>query len=160
MTITFPTFQEGPLSAKHLLALYQRRPSDLEDRGGEDGLLPRRPSRSEALIEDVVAVVAARGQEGERAPVNRGAQSVPSTRRHQGPTVAIQPARTPPSSRSAAPSRLDVYRELAAGLEIFHFIVSDTGIGMNKEQLGRMFQAFTRPDASTTRKFGAPDSGS
>ena len=34
------------------------------------------------------------------------------------------------------------------------FSVTDTGIGMTPEQLGKMFQAFTQADASTTKKFG------
>ena len=54
---------------------------------------------------------------------------------------------------------LDVYRSWHLGSEIFHFIVSDTGIGMNKDQLGRMFQAFTQAHASTTRKFGGTGLG-
>jgi signal transduction histidine kinase/ligand-binding sensor domain-containing protein len=39
------------------------------------------------------------------------------------------------------------------------FTVKDTGIGMTREQMGRVFQVFTQADASTTRKYGGTGLG-
>jgi signal transduction histidine kinase/DNA-binding response OmpR family regulator len=54
---------------------------------------------------------------------------------------------------------LEVSRGLGPAGPLVRFRVADTGIGMDQAQLGRLFEAFTQADTTTTKRFGGTGLG-
>ena len=56
--------------------------------------------------------------------------------------------------------RISIRVQEATGTQVLlHLAVSDTGIGLSQEQMGRLFKSFEQADSSTTRQYGGTGLG-
>ena len=113
------------------------------------------------MVADVAATVEALVDE-EGQPASRRPSPRMSARMHADVTKLRQclfnllsnAAKFTENGRSPSRSRRE-----ADGDVWLTFAVTDTGIGMTAEQVGRLFERFTQADASTTRRYGGTGLG-
>jgi DNA-binding response OmpR family regulator len=147
-------------AAKHLLSLINDILDLSKIEAGKMELYPEH-FKVRNLIEDVVATIHPLVEKNANhlkidLPDNLGTMHTDLTKVRQSLFNLLSNASKFTENGTIA---LKVEQYLNAGQNWISFQVKDTGIGMTPEQLGRLFQAFTQADASTTRKYGGTGLG-
>ena len=145
-------------SGRHLLALIDEILDLSKVEAGKVTLLPE-TFAVKALVDGVVTMVRPLVEKNGNVLEVRCAEGLPDT--YNDPTRVRQILFNLLSNACkftrAGTITLDVRRDGAPGM--LRFEVRDTGIGMTPEQLGRIFQAFSQAEATTSRKFGGTGLG-
>jgi PAS domain S-box-containing protein len=146
-------------AAKHLLALI----NDVLDLSRiESGKLELHPETFDvaAMVRDVVTTIEPLAQKNANGlevlcPDGIGAMHADPTKVRQSLFNLLSNAC---KFTEGGKVRLEVERDAGAG-DLFVFRVSDTGIGMTPEHLGKLFKPFSQVDPSATRRFGGSGLG-
>lgn len=125
--------------------------------------LEQTPFRLEDLLTESLGLVSLRAQEKRLELLLHVAAEVPETiigdRLRQGQILGnLLGNAVKFTEKGAVTLRVDVVSR-SAEHSCLSFTVMDTGIGMNSEQLGRLFQPFSQADESMTRRFGGTGLG-
>ncbi len=113
------------------------------------------------VIEDVVSTVSALSAKNDNrvvvdCPADIGAMRADQTRIRQ---ALLNLASNATKFTERGTVTISVRRVTEDGRKWLTIAVTDTGIGLTPEQMGRLFQEFTQADASTTRRYGGTGLG-
>jgi DNA-binding response OmpR family regulator len=155
-----PDLQKIHGAAKHLLSLINDILDLSKIEAGKMELFPETFEISN-LIEDVVATISPLIEKNGNKleidlPANLGTMHTDLTKVRQSLFNLLSNA-SKFTEQGTISCKVSYYTQEER--DWISFEVKDTGIGMTPEQIGKLFQAFTQADASTTRKYGGTGLG-